>query len=246
MVTLGQKVWKTILQEHWSCSVKKLLKKAPNIREMIPFWKSNLAKAIAHAKAIAFARWSVWVQCQKHAKITRPLELFCAKNRSKKHQIFEKWDHFAKHAKNDSTRPLEFAKNRSKKHQIFEKWDHFENLPSCKGYAQAKIADCHLGSKIKNAKHMRPFYKKLELFCAENRCAPKNETILKIGHLAKAIAHAKPMQRQIAFAIVSLGQKWKFQICEKRFYKNIWSCSVQKAAPKNTKYSRNETILQRL
>ena len=51
---------------------------------------------IAHlAKAIAFAKWSVWVKnekCQKHAKhhSTRLLELFCAKNRSKKHQIFEK------------------------------------------------------------------------------------------------------------------------------------------------------------
>ena len=25
---------------------------------------------------------------------TRTLELFCAKNHSKKHQIFDKWDHF--------------------------------------------------------------------------------------------------------------------------------------------------------
>ena len=55
----------------------------------------HLAKAIAHAKAIAFAKWSVWVKnskCQKHAKnhSTRILKLFCAKNCSKKHQIFEK------------------------------------------------------------------------------------------------------------------------------------------------------------
>ena len=44
----------------------------------------HLAKAIAHAKAIAFAKWSVWVKnkkCQKDAKndSTRTLELFCAK-----------------------------------------------------------------------------------------------------------------------------------------------------------------------
>ena len=55
----------------------------------------DFAKTTAHAKAIAFAKWSVWVKnlkCQKHAKnhSTRTLELFSAKNRSKKHQIFEK------------------------------------------------------------------------------------------------------------------------------------------------------------
>ena len=55
----------------------------------------HLAKGIAHAKAIAFAKWSVWVKnykCQKDEKndCTRALELFCANNRSKKHQICEK------------------------------------------------------------------------------------------------------------------------------------------------------------
>ena len=47
------------------------------------------------AKAIEFAKWSVWVKNsngQKRAKkdCTSTLELFCAKNRFKKHQIFEK------------------------------------------------------------------------------------------------------------------------------------------------------------
>ena len=47
------------------------------------------------AKAIDFAKWSVWVRTsngQKRAKndSTRTLDLFCAKNRLKKHQIFEK------------------------------------------------------------------------------------------------------------------------------------------------------------
>ena len=50
-------------------------------------------------KAIVFAKSSLWVKysnSKKHVKIyfTNPLELFCAKNRSKKHQIFEKCDHF--------------------------------------------------------------------------------------------------------------------------------------------------------
>jgi len=56
----------------------------------------HLAKAIVFAWATAFAKWSVWVKnkkCKKHAKnlSKRTLDLFCAKkNRSKKHQIFEK------------------------------------------------------------------------------------------------------------------------------------------------------------
>ena len=54
-----------------------------------------MAKIGHHAKAIAFAKWSVWVKnlkCQKGAKndSTTTLELLCAKNRSKKHLIFEK------------------------------------------------------------------------------------------------------------------------------------------------------------
>ena len=47
------------------------------------------------AKAIDFAKRSVWVKNsngQKRAKkdCTSTLELFCAKNRLKKHQIFKK------------------------------------------------------------------------------------------------------------------------------------------------------------
>ena len=47
------------------------------------------------AKAIDFAKWSVWLKKsngQKRAKndSTSTLELFCAKNRLKRHQIFEK------------------------------------------------------------------------------------------------------------------------------------------------------------
>ena len=47
------------------------------------------------AKPIDFAKWSVWLKKSnglKRAKndSTSTLELFCAKNRCKKHQIFEK------------------------------------------------------------------------------------------------------------------------------------------------------------
>ena len=86
---------KTILQDHCKCCVQKTVRKniKYSINETI-LKIGHLSKAIAHAKAIAFAKWSVWVKnykCQKHVKnySTRTLELFCAKNRSKKHQIFE-------------------------------------------------------------------------------------------------------------------------------------------------------------
>ena len=70
----------------------------------------------------------------------------------------------------------------------------------------------------------------------------RNETIFKIGHLEKAIAHAKA----ISFPkLVRMGQKLKIpKTCEKPFNKNITVVVCKKTAPKNTKYSRNETILK--
>ena len=83
------------------------------------------------------------------------LQLYYAKNGSKKQLIFEKWDHFEnwqkwpqckgyslckmvslgqklkceKHAKHScrSTLHLYYAENGSIKQLLFEKWDHFEN-----------------------------------------------------------------------------------------------------------------------
>ena len=65
---------------------KKPLQKSTNIREMRAFSKS----AIMHAKAIAHAKSSLWLKnlnSKKHVKIhsTNHLQLFSAKNRSKKH-----------------------------------------------------------------------------------------------------------------------------------------------------------------
>ena len=54
---------KTILQEHQSCSVQKKARKSTKYRRNETILKTgHLAKAIAHAKAIAFANWSVWVK----------------------------------------------------------------------------------------------------------------------------------------------------------------------------------------
>ena len=106
---------KTILQDQHSYSVEKTARKNTKYSRNKTFLKiSHLANAIAHAKAIAFAKWSVWVKnwkCQKHAKTqsTRTVQLFCAE------------------------------KDARKKHQIFEKWDNFENQPSCKGYSLCKM-----------------------------------------------------------------------------------------------------------
>ena len=45
--------------------------------------------------------------------------------------------------------------------------------------------------------------------------------------------------------MVSLGQKLKMpKTCENPFYKNIRVVMCKKTARKNTKYSRNETILK--
>ena len=54
-----------------------------------------MAKNGLNAKAIAHAKWAVWVKnliCQKHAKngSTSTIQLFYAKNGSKKQLIFEK------------------------------------------------------------------------------------------------------------------------------------------------------------
>ena len=83
--------------------------------------------------------------------------------------------------------------------------------------------------------------------CSVKKNAPKNpkysrnETTLKIDHLAKAIAHAKG----IAFAKCQFGSKIENA---KKMRKTIlgehYSCSVQNTTPKNTKYSRNKTILK--
>ena len=137
---------------------KKPFEKTPNIREMTQFFKiGHLAKVIAHAKAIAFAKWSVWVKnqkCQKHAKnnFTRTLELFC-------------------------------AKNGSKKHQIFDKWDNFENRPSSRGYSLCKMFS--LGQKLKLPKTcQKPFFKKSRVVLCK-KTFEKNPNIREIRRFWK-------------------------------------------------------------
>ena len=163
----------------------------------------------------------------------RTLELFCANNRSKKHQIFEKWDNFenlpsckgyspckgyslgemhslGKKFKMPKRYEKRFfknvtvvlcKKNRWKKHQIFEKWEKFENLPSCKRYSPCKgysLGEMRsLGQRLKMPKrYEKRFFNNVAVVLCKKTARKstkysRNEIIFKIGHLAKAIAHAK-------------------------------------------------------
>ena len=59
----GKNMRKTMLQDYLSCSVEK------TTRNKTKYWRNetilkmgHLAKAIAHAKSIALAKWSIWVK----------------------------------------------------------------------------------------------------------------------------------------------------------------------------------------
>ena len=103
--------------------------------------------------------------------------MLCAKNRSKKHLIFEKCEHFhkgqnwpqrvgyslckivslgqklktAKTGKNDCATTLKMlsAKNRSKKHLILDKREHFQNGQN---WPRCPCKMISLGQKLKTAK----------------------------------------------------------------------------------------------
>ena len=101
----------------------------------------------------------------------------------------------------------------------------------------------HLGSKIKIPKNMSKSILHIIYSCSVQKGAPKNtkysrnKSILKIGHHAcKGYSPCK---------MLTLAHKLKFQKnMSKSILQIIYSCSVHKTAPKNTKYSRNETILK--
>ena len=101
----------------------------------------------------------------------------------------------------------------------------------------------HFGSKIKIPKNMSKSILQIIYSCSVQKTAPKNtkysrnESILKIGHHAcKGYSPCK---------ILTLAQKLKFQkTCQNPFYKSFTVVLCKKTAPKNTKYSRNESILK--
>ena len=148
----------------YSCSVQKTAWKNTKYSR-----NETILKIAHHAKPIAFAESSLWVKnwnSKKHVIIysTSDLQLFC-------------------------------AKNRLKKHQIFQKWDDFENRPSCKAYSLCKIVT--LGQKFKFQKNMSKsilqviYTSSVQKTAWKNTKYSRNETILKIAHHAKPIAFAK-------------------------------------------------------
>ena len=111
--------------------------------EMRPFWK--LAKMATMQKAIAFAKWSFWSKiksAEKHAikDSTSTLDLFYAKNGSKKQLIFEKWDHF----------------------ENWQKW------PQCKGSSLCKMVSLVQKLKMPKTCHKR-LYKHIRLVLCKKR-----------------------------------------------------------------------------
>ena len=117
---------KTSLQHIAVVLCKKRLEKTANARKMRPFWK--LPKNGHLAKAIAFAKWSLWLKNEK-----------CKKKKLKT---------FLQH-----TAVCSIKKKRLEKQLIFEKWNHFENCqkwPPSKGYSLCKIVT--LAQKLKMQK----------------------------------------------------------------------------------------------
>ena len=100
-----------------------------------------------------------------------------------------------------TTLKLLCVKNRSKKHLIFEKRQHFkngQNWPRCMGYSPCKIVSLAQKLKMPERCEKRLYDHSKVVVCKKtapkNTSYSKNDSILegsKIGHDAWAIAHAK-------------------------------------------------------
>ena len=155
-----------------------------------------MAKNGHNAKAIAHAKYSLWVKKLKLPKT-------CEKR-------------FYKHI-----RVVLCKKNGSKKQLIFEKWEHFENgqkWPQCKGYSPCKILT--LGQKIKLPKTCeKRFYKHIKLFYAKN--GSKKQLIFEKWEHFENGQKWPQCKGYSPCKILTLGQKIKLlKTCEKRFYKH--------------------------
>ena len=178
------------------------------------------------AKAIDFAKWSAWLKNSNGQKRTRNdstsrLELFCAINRWKKHQIFEKWHHF---------------KNRPS--------------CKGKGHlAKALCKMVSLGQKFKWPKTCeKRSTSTLELFCAKSRCKKKNQILAKWDNFENRPSCKG--YRLCKMVSLGQNFKWqkKFQ---KRFYKHVRVVLCKKPLQKTPNIGEvrpfwKSAILQRL
>ena len=121
----------------------------------------------------------------------------------------------------------------------FSKWAIMQRLQP--------MQNLHFGLKIKIPKNISKSFLLIIYSCSLQKTAPentkysRNETILKIGHHAKAaiMQRLQPMQNP------HFGSKVKIpKNMSKSILQIIYSCFLHKTAPKNTKYSTNETILK--
>ena len=173
MVSLGQKLKmpktseKPFYKNIRFVLCKKPLQKTPNVREIRKFGKSAILQRLYPMQRL---------QALQNDQFGSKIENVKNMRRSILTELFS-------------------AKNRSEKHPIIEKGDICENRPSCKGYTVCKMV--RVGQKLKIPKTCeKPFNKNITLVLLQ-KTAPKdtkystNETILKMGHLQKAIAHAE-------------------------------------------------------
>ena len=165
---------KSILQIIYSCSVKKKKrsKKTTNIREMRHFQNGQSSKGYSPCKILNLGQK---LKFQKNMSKSILQILYSAslqKNRSKKHQIFKKLNHFENRSSCKGYSPckililgqiLKFhktcenpfyksftivlCKNPSQKTSNIREMRDFENGPLCKGYSPCKILT--LGQKLK-------------------------------------------------------------------------------------------------
>ena len=153
-------------------------------------------KGYSPCKLLSLDKNKIATRCQNVS--TNALKLFCGKNGSLKHLIFEKWEHFQndrkwpqckgygpckllsldqkikllKHAKNVSTNALNlfYAKNGSEKQLIFEKWEHSKNDQKWPQWkGYSPCKILSLDQKIKLLKHAKNVSRNaLELFYGKN------------------------------------------------------------------------------
>ena len=105
------------------------------------------------------------------------------------------------------------------------------------------MQNTHFGSKIKIPKNMSKSILQIIYSCSLPKKPLQNTlNIQQMRAFSKsAIMHAKA----IAHADTHFGSKIKIpKNMSKSILQIIYSCSLQKTAPKNTKYSRNESIFK--
>ena len=101
----------------------------------------------------------------------------------------------------------------------------------------------HFGSKIKITENMSKSILQMIYSCSFQKTAPKNTKYSRNESIFEK--HPSSMQSLGPMQNPEFGSKIKIlKNMSKSILQTIESCSLQKTAPKNTKYSRNESIFK--